>query len=112
MRGTGVGRWEAGYDEAICAVTDLPPEQVEVAWYQARFWIEDDYKDGKRGWFHWEHTKMTDAGRASRLWMVLALAMHKAIGVGEQWEAKEQEAQKRQPRRPGGSKRRPGRPCP
>src|SRR5216684_2569041 len=67
MHGTVLVRWEEGYEEAICVVSDLPQDQAKTAWYQMRFWIEDEYKDGKRGWFHWEQTKMTNPQRASRL---------------------------------------------
>ncbi len=65
-------------------VTDLSLDQAEAAWYQMRFWIEDEYKDGKRGWFHWEHTKMTKPQRASRLWLVLGIARHMAILLGSE----------------------------
>ncbi len=51
MGGTVLVRWEQGYEEAICVVSDLPAEKARTAWYQMRFWIEDEYKDGKRGWF-------------------------------------------------------------
>lgn len=93
MQGTLLVRWEAGYEEPICAVTDLPAAQAEAAWYQMRFWIEDEYKDGKRGWFHWEQTKMRDPGRASRLWLVMGIALHKAILLGSELEAREQAEQ-------------------
>jgi len=87
MQGTVFVRWEKGYEEPICVVSDWPAEQGQAAWYQMRFWIEDEYKDGKRGWFHWEQTKMTKPERASRLWLVLSIVMQKAILVGGEWEA-------------------------
>lgn len=82
MEGTLLVRWEEGYEEPIAVVTDLAPSQAQTAWYQLRFWIECDDKDGKRGWFHWEQTKMLKPERASRLWLVLALVMQKAILLG------------------------------
>ncbi len=92
-------------------VTDLSLDQAEAAWYQMRFWIEDEYKDGKRGWFHWEHTKMTKPQRASRLWLVLGIARHMAILLGSELEAREQEQQaRRRKRRAGEAPRRRGRP--
>ena len=110
MQGTVFVRWEKGYEEPICVVSDWPAEQGQAAWYQMRFWIEDEYKDGKRGWFHWEQTKMTKPERASRLWLVLSIVMQKAILVGGELEATAQEAQARKHRQQGGKKRRPGRP--
>jgi len=109
--GTGLVRWERGYEEPICVVSDLPASEAKTAWYQLRFWIEDDYKDGKRGWFHWEHSKMTNPERASRLWLVLAIAMHKAVLVGGALEAQEQEAQRKKQQRQRGKPRRRGRPA-
>lgn len=111
MSGTALVRWEKGYEEAICVVTDLRPGQSKAAWYQMRFWIEDEYKDRKRGWFHWEQTKMTKPERASRLWLVLAIVLQKAILLGGGVEAKEQEAASVKKRRKGGPKRRRGRPA-
>jgi hypothetical protein len=111
MQGTVFVRWEQGYEEPICVVSDLPATEAKTAWYQWRFWIEDEYKDGKRGWFHWEHTKMTKPERASRLWLVLAIAMQKAVLLGGELEAQEQEVQRKTHRRQPGKKRRPGRPA-
>ena len=109
LQATLLVRWEVGYEEPICVVTDLAVAQGQAAWYQMRFWIEDEYKDGKRGWFHWEHSKMKEPGRASRLWLVLGIVLQKAILVGSELEAREQAEQaRRRKKRRGG---RVGRPC-
>ena len=73
-----------------------------------RFWIEDEYKEHKRGAFHGEHTKMTDPKRAERLYLVMAVAMQVAVLVGGALEAREQ-----QPKRAHkhGRRRRVGRPA-
>jgi hypothetical protein len=110
MEGTALVRWEKGYDEPICVVCDLPPKQAQAAWYQMRFWIEDEYKDGKRGWLHWEQTKMTKPERASRLWVILAIVLQKAILLGGRLEDEEEQARRRSRKRGGGPKRRRGRP--
>jgi hypothetical protein len=75
LQGTLLVRWEKGYKEAMAVVTDLPEEEVEIAWYLMRFWIEDEYKDHKRGGWGWQHTKMVDPKRAERLWLAMAVAM-------------------------------------
>lgn len=49
--------------------------EVESLWYGFRWWIEDGFKDLKRGGFHWEKTRVSDPGRVERYWGVLALAM-------------------------------------
>lgn len=74
LRCTLLTRWDEGYDTPWLLVTDLAPNQADSAWYGLRGWIEQGFKDCKRGGFHWEQTKMTDPKRATRLWLVMALA--------------------------------------
>jgi hypothetical protein len=49
--------------------------EVESLWYAFRWWIEDGFKDVKRGGFHWERTRLTDPQRVERYWAVLAVMM-------------------------------------
>lgn len=107
IEGTVLVRWERGYDEKLAVVTDLWVEEAEGAWYQMRFWIEDEFKDEKRGGWRWEQTKMTDPGRASRRWLAMAVAMHWVVLVGGEQEVRQQ-AEKRRPK--AGSKGKVGRP--
>lgn len=109
MSGTVVIRWEKGYAEKLVVVTDLEEKDVNAAWYQMRFWIEDEYKDHKSGGWGWEQTKMTDPKRAERQWLTRAVAMQMAVLVGGQEEAAEQEHKRKQARKRSG-KRRVGRP--
>jgi hypothetical protein len=96
MEGTVVMRWEKGYEEKLVVVTDLDDLEANAAWYQMRFWIEDEYKDRKSGGWGWEQTKMTDPKRAERQWLAHAVAMQMAVLVGGQEEAREQEHKRRQ----------------
>lgn len=77
---------EAGYEEAWVIVTDLPPAQVQGAWYRLRAWIEGGFKDYKRGQWGWHQTKMLDPARAERLWLALAVSTLWVVGVGSQAE--------------------------
>ncbi|MGH2479413.1 MAG: transposase, partial [Ktedonobacteraceae bacterium] len=110
LQGTLLVRWEKGYEEAMAVVTDLPKEEVEIAWYLMRFWIEDEYKDHKRGGWGWQHTKMEDPKRAERLWLAMAVAMQMAVLVGGLEEAKEEEPKSRK-RREAVPLKRVGRPA-
>jgi hypothetical protein len=83
---TLLAHWEAGFDEPWLMVTDLAPSLADSLWYALRSWIEQGFKDCKRGGFRWEQTKMTDPARATRLWLVMALAMLWAVSVGGQVE--------------------------
>jgi hypothetical protein len=109
MSGTVVIRWEKGYEEKLVVVTDLDELETNAAWYQMRFWIEDEYKDHKSGGWGWEQTKMTDPGRAERQWLARAVAMQMAVLIGGQEEAAEQEHKRKQARKRS-LKRRVGRP--
>ena len=42
MSGTVLMRWEKGYEEKVVVVTDLDEKEANAAWYQMRFWIEDE----------------------------------------------------------------------
>jgi hypothetical protein len=109
MSGTVLIRWEKGYEEKLVVVTDLDEKEANAAWYQMRFWIEDEYKDHKSGGWGWEQTKMTDPKRAERQWLTRAVAMQMAVLVGGQEEAEEQEHKRRKALQHKG-KRRVGRP--
>ena len=65
-------------------LTDLAPDAAEISWYGLRAWIEASFKDTKRGGWQWQRTRMTDPERASRLWLVLALALLYTVNVGSQ----------------------------
>jgi hypothetical protein len=86
---TLLARWDAGHTDPWLIVTDLPPEGADVAWYGLRPMIECGFKDTKRGGWHWEQTKMTDAGRATRLWLAIAVATLWVVSVGGLAEANE-----------------------
>jgi Transposase DDE domain len=109
MSGTVLIRWEKGYAEKLVVVTDLDEKEANAAWYQMRFWIEDEYKDHKSGGWGWEQTKMTDPKRAERQWLARAVAMQMAVLLGGLEEATEQERKRRAAKR-GSGKRRAGRP--
>jgi hypothetical protein len=79
---TLLAHWDAGFDKPWLLLTDLAPNTANALWYAMRMWIEHGFKDCKRGGFRWEQTKMTDPERATRLWLVIALATLRAVSVG------------------------------
>jgi len=74
--------WGEGYDEPWFLVTDLAPEEAEALWYGMRSWIEGGYRLLKSGGWEWQATRMTDPGRAERLWLVLAVATQYVVAIG------------------------------
>jgi hypothetical protein len=81
-----LARWDRGYADPWLILTDLAPQQADVAWYGLRAWIECGFKDAKRGGWHWEQTKMSDPARAERLWLAMALATLWVVSLGCQAE--------------------------
>lgn len=79
--------WEAGHDEAWFVLTDLEADQSEGLWYGMRAWIEHGFKLLKSGGWQWQMTRMTDPDRASRLWLVLAVASRYVLAVGGEADA-------------------------
>jgi len=75
--------WEDGHEAPWCILTDLEPQQCNIAWYGLRSWIEQDFRTRKRGFWQWQHTRMTDPARAERLWLPMALCTFKFLAVGD-----------------------------
>jgi hypothetical protein len=84
---TLLAQWDEGYTDPWLILTDLSPEAANITWYGMRTWIEQCYKDCKRGELHWEQTKMTDPIRATRLWLVIAVTTLWTISVGGEVDA-------------------------
>jgi hypothetical protein len=80
-------RWEAGYEHPWLILTDLWPEQAEIAWYGMRAWIECGFRHTKRGGWQWNQTRMTDPDRAARHWLAMAVATLWVVSVGGQVDA-------------------------
>ena len=83
--------WEPGHDEPRFVLADLGPDQSEGLWYGMRAWIEQGFKLLKHGGWQWQMTGMTDPERASRLWLVLAVATRYVLAVGGQADASDAE---------------------
>jgi hypothetical protein len=79
---TLVAYWGAGHAEAWLLLTDLAPAAGAAAWYGLRAWIEQGFKDLKRGGWQWQATRMQDPARAERLWLALAVATVWLVRVG------------------------------
>ena len=88
-----LGLLGAGHDEPWFVLTDLGPDQSEGLWYGMRAWIEHGFKLLKHGGWQWQKTRMTDPERASRLWLVLAVATRYVLAVGGEAESAEIEVE-------------------
>jgi len=87
MEGTLLGWWGSGYKEPWLILSDLAPHQGDASWYGLRSWIEQGFKDSKRGGWQGQHTRMEDPQRAERLWLAIAVATLWLLRVGGSAEA-------------------------
>lgn len=76
--------WAEACDQPCILISNLAPQTITHNVYTLRYWIECGFKDIKRGFFHWEQTKMTCPRRAERLWLVLSIALLWVTTIGEQ----------------------------
>ena len=83
--------WEEGYADPWLLLTDLPVSACRACWYGYRSWIEQQFKVTKSEGLNWQRTRMSDAKRAERLWLALAVATLWAVAVGVGEEQKQQE---------------------
>ncbi len=79
---TLLATWEVAYQDPWLIVTDLAPATSAIVWYRFRGWIEQGFKDLKRGGWQWQQTRMQAPDRAERLWLVLAVATLWTVSVG------------------------------
>jgi len=86
---TLLGCWEEGYAEPWLLLTDLPAAAASPSWYAFRAWIEQGFKVIKSGALQWQHTRMTKAERAERLWLALAVSVLWLVVLGAAVEGDE-----------------------
>jgi hypothetical protein len=92
LRCTLLASREPGYAEPCLVLTDLAPEWAEVLWYQMRGWTEHGFRLLKSDGWHWDASRMTDPERASRLWLVLAVATRYIVAIGGEADAADEPA--------------------
>jgi hypothetical protein len=79
---TLLGCWDEGHQEPWLLLTDLAPGAASPCWYAFRAWIEQGFKMIKSGALQWQHTRMTQAGRAERLWLAIAVSVLWLVVIG------------------------------
>ena len=75
---------EAGHPEPWIIATDCPPTRATVLDYAARWAIEPMFSDFKGRGFDLEDSPLGQADRLERLVLVMALAMHWCVRVGQE----------------------------
>jgi hypothetical protein len=86
QRGTVLIVWAPDQHEPWVLLTDLAPDQVGLAWYGLRVWIELGFRALKGMGWQWQRTRRTDPARVARHWLVLAIVQLWTVAVGTRVE--------------------------
>jgi hypothetical protein len=84
--GTLLVVWDESQAEPWLVLTDLAPQQVGVAWYGLRVWVELGFRALKRLGWQWQRTRRSDPERIARHWLVLAVATLWVLSTGTRCE--------------------------
>lgn len=90
--------WDKGCAEPWLILTDLAPHDCEAGWYRLRGWIEHGFKLTKREGWQWQRSRIQEAARANRMWLVLAVATLWLLTQGTSQEAADPEYKPAAPR--------------
>jgi Transposase DDE domain len=74
---------EAGHAESWIIAMDCPPTRAAVLDYGSRWAIEPTFSDFKSRGFELEDSQLIHAGRIERLILIMALAMHWCVRIGQ-----------------------------
>ena len=78
--------WEAGDKDPWSILTDLPRGGQSGLSLWVRAWIGQGFNITKRTGWQWQRTHMTKPGRATRLWLAVAVATLSLLSVGVEAE--------------------------
>lgn len=78
--------WKRGHDAPWVLLTDLEPEEVGLAWYGLRFWVECGFRIIKGMGWQWQKSQRTDPDRVARHWLVMAVASCWVLAIGTRME--------------------------
>jgi hypothetical protein len=74
---------EAGHPEPWIIAMDCPPTRAAVLDYSSRWAIEPTFSDVKGRGFELEDSQLEHADRLERLILIMALAMHGCVRIGQ-----------------------------
>jgi hypothetical protein len=78
--------WDEGHAEPWLLLSDLPPSAANPCWYAWRAWIEQGFKVTKSAGLNWQRTRMTQADRAERQFLAIAVTILWLVAVGAEVE--------------------------
>lgn len=91
IAGTLAVAWVHGYDEPWVLLTDLPPVQMDAAWYGLRSWDEASFRQSKSMGWDWQRGQLSDPDAVAWQYLVMAVATLWALAVGTRIEDAERQ---------------------
>jgi hypothetical protein len=79
-----VATWKRDRKEPWLLLTDQKASLRHCRVYGKRMWVEESFRDDKSSGFGWGQSRVNDPAHASRLLVILALAMVLAVSVGSE----------------------------
>jgi hypothetical protein len=83
--------WGADHAEPWVLLTDLPPAQVDAAWYALRSWDEAGFRQSKSMGWDWQRGQVTDPDAVAWQYLVVAVVTLWTVAVGTRIEDAEQQ---------------------
>jgi hypothetical protein len=78
-----VARWSPSHQDRWLLITDLPPSPQRCRQYAHRMRQEQSFRDEKSHGFAWNDSRIRDPDHATRLLLIMALAMAWLIRLGQ-----------------------------
>jgi hypothetical protein len=91
IAGTLAVAWGADHAEPWVLLTDLPPAQVDAAWYALRSWDEAGFRQSKSMGWDWQRGQVTDSDAVAWQYLVVATVTLWTVAVGTRIEDAEQQ---------------------
>lgn len=77
-----LGCFEEGRKDAWCLLTNYPKATCQG--YALRMWVEAGFRDLKSNGWQWQCSRLRDAAKVGRLWLLMALSVVFALSLGTQ----------------------------
>lgn len=90
IAGTLAAIWAHGQEVPWLLLTDLPPDQIDPAWYAVRMWDEHGFRDSKSMGWQWHRGQIVRPDAAAWQYLVVAVVTLWALTVGTRLEDAEQ----------------------
>jgi hypothetical protein len=86
LDGTLATVWDPQADAPWALLTDLPPSQLDPAWYALRMWDEEGFRSSKSMGWDWQRGQLQDPDAVAWQYLVVAVATLWTLAIGTRIE--------------------------